>query len=101
MGSIIQRGLIAEILVLRGCDDAKLFRSVEVVYETFKVTLFGLGSSPVSTHQASDEQKEEEGGQPRDARDHVDVVLLVPHLQWYSKFTLQQSLEAILVRRPH
>ncbi len=65
----------------------KLFRCVEVIDETFEVTLFRLGSCSVSAHQARDEQEEEEGGQPQDADDDVDVVLLVPHLKFYISFT--------------
>jgi len=69
----------------------KLFCCVEVIDETFEVTLFRLGSCSVSAHQARDEQEEEEGGQSQDADNDVDVVLLVPHLKCLYKFTARLS----------
>ena len=79
---MIQRYLsVTEILVLGRRDDAELLGRVQVVDETFEVTLLGFGSRPVSTHQAGDEEDHEEQGEADDAGEHVFVVLFVFRLE--------------------
>jgi hypothetical protein len=75
---MIQRYLsVTEILVLGRRDDAELLGRVQVVDETFEVTLLGFGARPVSANQAGDEEDHEEQGEADDASEHVLVVLFV------------------------